>query len=189
MALVATIVFLLVHAAPGDPFSAAMDNPSISESIRAQWRHAYGLDRPLAEQYVKYVASVFRGDFGFSFSRQRQVVDVLKDAIPNTLALMLIGLAAAFAIGIFTAVTQVKMRGKATDKILNGVTLTLFSVPDFWLALLMLVGLAYWLPVFPIGGSIEPSTHDYLSAGGRFLDRVKHIILPSFTLALLYFPL
>jgi peptide/nickel transport system permease protein len=117
------------------------------------------------------------------------VAHVLRDAIPNTLALMLIGLAAAFAIGISTAVVQVKNRGKPLDKILNGISLTLFSVPDFWLALLMLVGLAYWIPIFPIGGSIEPSTYDYLSVGGKLVDRLKHIILPSLTLALLYYPL
>lgn len=189
MALVATIVFVLVHAAPGDPFSAAMDNPSINESVRAEWRRAYGLDRPLTVQYAKYVASVARGDLGFSFSRQRPVADVLGDALPNTLALMLLGLTAAFALGIATAVAQVRNRGKATDKILNGISLTLFSVPDFWLALLMLVGLAYWIPIFPIGGSVNAITHDYLSTGGQVVDRITHIILPSLTLALLYFPL
>lgn len=189
MALVTTIVFLLVHAAPGDPFSAAMDNPSVTESVRSEWRAAYGLDRPVAEQYVKYVASVFRGNLGFSFSKQRPVADVLRDAMPNTLVLMLIGLIAAFAIGIATAIAQVRHRGKSTDKLLNGISLTLFSVPDFWLALLVLVALSYWIPIFPIGGSVTATTYDYLSFGGRIADRLKHIVLPSLTLALLYFPL
>lgn len=189
MALVATVVFLLVHAAPGDPFSTAMDNPSVSEAVRAQWRHSYGLDEPVAVQYAKYVGAVFRGDLGFSFSKQRAVVDVLGDALPNTLVLMVIGLAAAFAAGIATAVAQVRNRGKFIDKVLNGVSLALYSVPDFWLALLMLVGLAYWIPIFPIGGSVDPIRHDYLGAGGRFADRLKHVILPALTLALLYFPL
>jgi peptide/nickel transport system permease protein len=189
MALVATLVFLLVHAAPGDPFSSAMENPSITESVRAEWRHAYGLDRPVAEQYVKYVSAVFRGDLGFSFSKQRPVSSVLGDALPNTLALMLTGLAGAFIVGIAAAVTQVRHRGKSVDKVISGVSLTLFSVPDFWLALLILVGLAYWIPVFPIGGSIDPISHDSLGSGGRFLDRIRHIVLPAVTLALLYFPL
>jgi peptide/nickel transport system permease protein len=189
MALVATIVFVLVHAAPGDPFSAAMDNPSVSEAVRAQWRRSYGLDKPVAVQYARYVASIARGDLGFSFSRQRPVADVLGDAIPNTLALMLTGLAAAFALGIATAVAQVRNLGKPADRILNGISLTLFSVPDFWLALLMLVGLAYWIPIFPIGGAVDAVRHDYLGAGGRFADRVRHLILPALTLGLLYFPL
>lgn len=188
MALVATIVFLLIHSAPGDPFSAAMDNPHITEGVRAAWRKSYGLDQPLAQQYVKYVAAVFRGDLGFSFSADRPVVDVLRDALPNTLVLMFIGLAAAFAIGIWAALVQVRHRGRALDKVISGVSLTLFSVPDFWLALLILVGLAYSLRL-PIGGSVDPISHDYMSAGGRIVDRLEHLILPSLTLALLYFPL
>ena len=75
--LVATIVFFLIHAAPGDPFSASMENPAITESVRAMWRHEYGLDRPLGEQYLRYVASVAHGDLGFSFSLQRPVAEAL----------------------------------------------------------------------------------------------------------------
>ena len=189
VALVATIVFFLIHAAPGDPFSAAMDNPSISEAVRAAWRHSYGIDRPLGEQYVKYVANVFRGDLGFSFSLQRPVADALRDALPNTLLLMAAGLAGAFALGIGMALAQVRRPGRALDRTLGGISLTLFSVPDFWLALLILVGFAYWIPLFPIGGSVDPVMHDMLGPAARFGDRAKHLVLPAVTLALLYFPL
>lgn len=186
--LVATIVFFLIHAAPGDPFSASMDNPGISESVRATWRHSYGLDRPLTEQYVRYVASIARGDLGFSFSLQRPVSDALASALPNTLLLMGISLVAAFVIGISVAVMQVRRRGKAVDRMLGGVSIFLFSVPDFWLAMIVLVALAYWVPLFPIGGSIDPVMHDMMGAGARGIDRLRHLVLPSLTLALLYFP-
>ena len=186
--LVATIVFFLIHAAPGDPFSASMENPGINDAVRATWRHSYGLDRPLGEQYLRYVASVARGDLGFSFSLQRPVSDALASAIPNTLLLMGIALLAAFVIGIAVAVAQVRRRGKSTDRILGGISIFLFSVPDFWLAMLMLVSLAYWLPLFPIGGSVDPVMHDMMGAGARGADRVRHLILPAVTLALLYFP-
>jgi peptide/nickel transport system permease protein len=186
--LVATIVFILIHAAPGDPFSASMENPAISDAVRATWRHTYGLDRPLGEQYVRYVANVARGDLGFSFSLQRPVTDALASALPNTLLLMGISLMAAFAIGIGVAVSQVRRRGKTIDRLLGGFSIFLFSVPDFWLAMLMLVALAYWVPIFPIGGSVNPITHDIMGAGARGIDRVYHLILPALTLALLYFP-
>ncbi len=187
--LVATIVFFLIHAAPGDPFSASMENPGITESVRATWRHAYGLDQPLGVQYVRYVASVARGDLGFSFSLQRPVVNALGSALPNTLFLMTVALAGGFLIGIAVAVAQVRRRGKPTDHILGGISIFLFSVPDFWLAMLILVAFAYWLPLFPIGGSVDPVMHDMMSGGARALDRLRHIILPGLTLALLYFPL
>lgn len=189
VALVATIVFLLIHAAPGDPFAASLDNPAISESVRASWRRAYGLDRPLHEQYARYVASVFRGDLGFSFSLQRPVSHALRDALPNTLLLMSAGLAGGFALGMGVALAQVRRNGRFTDRLLGGVSLAFFSVPDFWLALLMLVTFAYWLPIFPIGGAVDPVTYDMLGAGARLADRVKHLLLPGLTLTLLYFPL
>ncbi|HMA21095.1 MAG TPA: ABC transporter permease [Gemmatimonadaceae bacterium] len=189
VALVASIVFALIHAAPGDPFASAIDNPSVTGAVRAAWRHSYGLDRPLSEQYVRYVTSVFRGDLGFSFSLQRPVADVLRDALPNTLLLMGTGLLAGFLLGIWIAIVQVKHRGKLTDRALGAFSLVMFSVPDFWLAMLLLAALAFWIPVFPIGGAMDPVMHDFLSPAARIGDRVKHLLLPALTLALLYFPL
>ncbi len=188
MVLVATMVFFLIHTAPGDPFGASMENPGISESIRATWRHAYGLDRPLAEQYLRYMASVARGDLGFSFSQHLPVRDALASALPNTLLLMSIALAAAFAVGIAVAVIQVRQRGKFGDRLLGGVSIFLFSVPDFWLAMLVLTSLAYWVRWFPIGGSVDPGAYDTMGTAARIADRLYHLVLPALTLALLYFP-
>ncbi len=191
VALVATIVFLLIHAAPGDPFAASLEDPRISESVRASWRRAYGLDRPILEQYARYVGSVFRGDLGFSLSLQRPVAHALRDAMPNTLLLMGTGLLGGFVLGMGVALVQVRRRGKAADRILGGLSLALYSIPDFLLALLMLVTIALWLPgrIFPIGVTVDPTMHDMHGPGGRFFDRVWHLILPAVTLALLYFPL
>jgi len=187
--LVATIVFFLIHAAPGDPFSAQMDNPAISESVREAWRKSFGLDRPLAEQYLRYVANVFRGDLGFSLSKHRPVIHVLGDAMPNTLLLMFTGLAGGFGIGIAAALAQVRNRGRAVDKILGGLSLAFLSVPDFWLALLILVAFSSWLAGFPIGGAVDPLNYESLGAGGKLLDRLEHLALPAVTLTLLYFPI
>ncbi|MBA2708640.1 MAG: ABC transporter permease [Gemmatimonadaceae bacterium] len=189
VALSATIVFVLIRLAPGDPFAASMANPNISESVRAEWRRSYGLDEPLPEQYVRYLGSLARGDLGFSHSLQRPVKAALADALPNTLLLMSIALAASFALGIAVALAQVKRIGRRGDHLLGGFSMLLFSVPDFWLALLILTAVAHWLPGFPIGGSVDPVVHDLLSPAGRMADRVKHVILPALTLTLLYFPL
>jgi len=188
VALVATVVFFLIHAAPGDPFSASLDNPAISESVREAWRRAYGLDRPLTEQYVRYVASVFRGDLGFAISLHRPVADALADALPNTLLLMSVGLLGGFLTGIAVAVTQVRKRGRFLERLLGGVSLTFYSVPDFWLALLILVAFSYWIPWFPTGGVVDSVEYEFLGAGGRAADRLHHLVLPAVTLILLYFP-
>ena len=188
VALVATLVFALIHAAPGDPFTAALENPAVTADVRAAWRAAYGLDRPLTEQYLRYVTNVFRGDLGFSFSLQRPVIDAIGDALPNTLLLMGAGLLGGFLIGIAVAVAQVRKLGKRADRVLGSVSLALFSVPDFWLALLMLVAFAYWIPVFPIGGATDAVMFDSMTAAEKIGDRLAHLVLPAFTLALLYFP-
>jgi len=83
----------------------------------------------------------------------------------------------------------VRRRGRRTDRVLGSISLTLFSVPDFLFALMMLVGFAYWIPLFPIGGATDPVMHDLLGTAGRIADRARHLVLPAMTLALLYFPL
>ena len=185
VAIVATVVFFLIHLAPGDPFAAAMDNPSVSETIRQQWRESYGLDKPLGEQYARYVTALARGDLGWSFSLQRPVASVLADALPNTLLLMAISLAAGFAVGIAVAVTQVVRRGRPIDRILSAASLFFFAVPEFWLALMLLLLLAYPFTLFPIGGMVDPVIHDSLSLAGRIADIGRHIVLPALTLTLL----
>ena len=189
VAIVATIVFTLIHLAPGDPFSSALENPTVTESVRETWRRAYGLDRPVSEQYVRYLANVLRGDLGFSFSLQRPVADAIADALPNTFFLMSAGLLGGFALGIGVALAQVRRHRRRTDRVLGSISLALFSVPDFWLALLILVAFAWWVPIFPIGGAIDPVMHEMLSPAGKLADRARHLVLPALTLTLLYFPL
>jgi peptide/nickel transport system permease protein len=186
VALVATIAFFLIHLAPGDPLSAAMENPNVTESVRARWRQAYGLDRSVPEQYGMYLASVARGDFGWSFSAQRPVIDVLEDTLPNTLLLMTIALAASFGVGILLAVVQATKPGSPTDRIIGGVSLLFFSMPEFWLAQMVMVVLAYHFGLFPISGMMDPVVHDSLSGSGRLADVAEHTILPAFTLTLIF---
>lgn len=185
VAFVATISFVLIHLAPGDPFSAAIDNPNVSEAIRERLRVQYGFDRPLPEQFARYVGQLARGELGWSFSHDRPVRDVLAQALPNTLLLMTIALFGSFALGILIAFIQVARRGSATDHVLSGVSLLFLSMPDFWLALLALLAFTYWLPVFPVGGAVDPVMHEYMGLGGRILDRAKHLVLPALTLTLL----
>ena len=188
VAIVATITFALIHLAPGDPFSAVMDNPNVSERVRATLRAQYGLDRPLPEQFVKYVGQLAHGQLGWSFSHDQPVREVLARALPNTLVLMTIALVGSFALGILIALIQVARRGSATDHVLSGISLFFFSMPDFWLAILALLAFTYWLPLFPVGGSVDPVMHDYMGLGGRIVDRLRHLILPALTLTILAAP-
>jgi len=188
VAIVATISFALIHLAPGDPFSAVMDNPNVSERVRATLRAQYGLDRPLPEQFVRYVEQLAHGQLGWSFSHDRPVREVLATALPNTLLLMAIALVGSFALGILIALIQVARRGSATDHTLSAVSLFFFSMPDFWLAILALLAFTYWIPIFPVGGAVDPVMHEYMGLGGRILDRLRHLALPALTLTILAAP-
>ena len=185
VAIVAEITFALIHLAPGDPFSAVIDNPNVSEKVRETLRAQYGLDRPLPEQFVRYVNALAHGELGWSFSHDRPVSEVLGSSLPNTLLLMSTALVASFALGILVALVQVARRGSITDRLLSGITLLFFSMPDFWLAILALLALTYWLPIFPVGGAVDPVMHEYMNLGGRIADRLKHLLLPALTLTLL----
>ena len=188
VAIVATITFALIHLAPGDPFSAVIDNPNVNERVRATLRAQYGLDRPLPEQFVRYIGQLARGELGWSFSHDRPVAEVLATALPNTLLLMAIALAGSFALGILIALVQVARRGSATDHALSAISLFFFSMPDFWLAILALLAFTYWLPLFPVGGAVDPVMHDYMGLGARIVDRLRHLALPALTLTVLASP-
>jgi peptide/nickel transport system permease protein len=188
VAIVGAITFALIHIAPGDPFSAVMDNPNVSENVRATLRAQYGLDRPLAEQFLRYVGQLARGELGWSFSHDRPVREVLASALPNTLLLMVIALVGSFALGILIALIQVARRGSATDHTLSAISLFFYSVPDFWLALLALLTFTYWLPIFPVGGAVDPVMHEYMGFGARIVDRLRHLALPALTLMILASP-
>jgi peptide/nickel transport system permease protein len=182
VAIVAVITFALIHIAPGDPFSSVMDNPNVSEAVRQTLRAQYGLDRPLPEQFVKYVNSLAHGELGWSYSHERSVREVLGTALPNTLLLMVVALVGSFALGILVALIQVGRRGSVADHALSGVSLLFVSMPDFWLALLTLLAFAYWLPLFPVGGVYDPVNHEYMGFGARLVDRLWHLALPALTL-------
>ena len=188
VAIVATITFALIHIAPGDPFSAVLDNPNVNERVRMTLRAQYGLDRPLPEQFVRYVGQLARGELGWSFSHDRPVREVLASALPNTLLLMAIALTGSFALGILIALVQVARRGSTIDHALSAVSLFFFSMPDFWLAILALLAFTYWLPLFPVGGTVDPVTHDYMGLGARIVDRLRHLALPALTLTVLASP-
>src|SRR5712664_1507877 len=106
---VTTLTFLLIHLAPGDPIAASLDR--VTDSVRQQWRADFGLDRPIGEQYARWLANAARGDLGYSFSYRRPVRDVVVDALPRTLTLVGLALVFSFALGIIVGVLQAERAG------------------------------------------------------------------------------
>jgi peptide/nickel transport system permease protein len=183
--LVTTATFALIRLAPGDPFESSLANPKISDAVRTQWRAAYGLDQPLHVQYVRYLQAVARGDLGYSFSTSRPVREALAEALPNTLLLMGTALAGSFLVGIGVGVLQAVRRGRIADRVSSTVLLLLYSIPDFWLAVVVLLTFAYWIPVLPAGGAFDVVLYPYLTPVEQLVDRLRHLVLPALTLTAL----
>ena len=182
--VVATLTFVLLHIAPGDPYSYQGDR-RVAPEIVAHWRHVYCLDRPLAAQYACYLGSLARGDLGFSISQSRPVRDILVDYVPRTLELMSLGLVLSFAVGIALGVLQARYRGTFADWGSRGVALFFYSMPDFWLALMLALVFAYWVPIFPISGIENVIAAPSYNGWQRLVDHLRHLVLPVTALVLM----
>ncbi|MGQ0766080.1 MAG: ABC transporter permease [Gemmatimonadota bacterium] len=182
---VATFTFVLIHAAPGEPFAPAMADARLTPEIREAFRSRYELDRPMRVQFASYVGKIARGDLGESFSHSRPVADVLSEALPRTLLLVGTALLAGFAVGILLALKQAMRPGGLIDRFGQWFSVVIGSIPDFWIALGLLLLFAVRLGWFPIGGMRDLVMHDYMSPAGKAADIARHLALPALSLALL----
>ena len=183
---IVTLIFLLLHMAPGDPATAYF-NPNVSPEIIERMRENLGLDRPLHEQYVRWLRSFFTADFGYSFSQHRPVSDVLRDALPNTLYLSAVSLVLIFAFGCAVGTVQAVRQYSASDNILTFVSLFVYSMPGFWLGLMLI--LAFSSPAMPealrlpISG-VTSIDYEFMGPVQQLIDRARHLVLPSFALGI-----
>ena len=182
---VITLTFALIHAAPGEPFVTMIEDGRFSAEHRERLRERFGLDESLSRQYARYLANVARGDLGESFSARRPVAEVLGSALPRTLLLMGVALAAGFILGVLLGIWQAARRDSLLDKTANAATVTIGSIPDFWIAIGLLLLFALQLRWLPVSGMTDAVMHDYMSPAGKAADILRHLVLPGASLALL----
>jgi ABC-type dipeptide/oligopeptide/nickel transport system permease component len=163
---VVLVVFTLLHLS-GDPAYILLP-PEASDAQRAAFRHAYGLDRPLSEQAVRYVLHVVRGDFGQSFSFREPALSVVLQRVPATLELTLAAMALAGIVGIPAGLVAALKRGGGYDRGLMALSLLGQSVPTFWLGMMMILVLAVQLRLLPVSGR----------------GTISQLVMPSVALAL-----
>jgi peptide/nickel transport system permease protein len=181
----ASVSFLLLHFAPGDPISTIADVSGVSPELRAQWRAQKGYDQPVPVQYARWLNNVAHGEFGVSSSQNRSVSAVILERLPNTLALMSLALTASIAIGAAVGAWQGTHAGSRRDRTLSFASLLLYSVPEFWLGLLLMWLFVLLLPTgLPAGGMVS-DVYESLSRGQRFVDRLSHLVLPWASLTIM----
>ena len=180
---VVTLVFFAIHLAPGTPFVPSGDRP-LDPAVEAELRRQFGLDRPLPVQYVSYIGALVRGELGESFSQQRPVSLALREAIPNTLVLAIAALAIDLLLGLAIGALQAAYAHRRLDAALTHITLLVYSLPTFWLGLVLLLVFGQGLHWLPVGGVTDAVLYGSLSPVGRLLDRLRHLALPALTLGL-----
>jgi len=179
---VLTVTFFMVHLTPGDPIDL-LSGPETSAEDLERLRAAYGLDRPVAVRYVDWMGGVLRGDLGISIVSQRPVLDVLLEAVPRTLQLTVSAFVLHFAVGIALGLWWTRRGARWSTRASDVGTLVLYSLPTFWLGLMLQLLLSYHLRWLPSGGTPSVAL-DEVGFLTWFVENVRHLAMPVFVLGL-----
>jgi peptide/nickel transport system permease protein len=181
--ILATLLFVLLHAMPGDIVNA-MIKPGMSAEQVENIKQKFGLNEPLWKQYVDFITSYLFFEFGVSFKTFEPVSEQIKERIVPTLILFFPAFVLQYAIGIVTGTYFGWKRGTKTDLVGFISGLTLYSTPFFWFGWILLGVFAYSLGLFPGGSMLTPFVTDFTWAEGT-LDLLWHLVIPVFSLALI----
>ncbi|WP_406333242.1 ABC transporter permease [Streptomyces sp. NBC_00203] len=184
VSLLAVLVtsFFLFRLIPGDPVKYMTGGRQVSAEQLANYRKEFGLDLPMWEQFTDYCGKALTGDLGTSYQFRAPVIDKITEALPNTLLLTGTAFVLYTVLGIFIGTRSAWRNGGLSDRLNTGLALTLYSIPSFWLGLLLIivfsVGMGPIPGLFPTGG---------MESGGKegfayVIDVAHHLILPVVTL-------
>jgi peptide/nickel transport system permease protein len=177
-------VFVLIHSVPGDPVALFIGarNSRPPQALLDHIRHEHHLDRPIVEQYVWWVKGVVTLDFGKSIFSGRTVMGYIAEKMPNTFVLNLISFLVAAVLGVPIGLWSATRSGRLSERASAVGFFLLYSLPSFWVALLLMQFFAVKLNVLPLFGM---TSDDYLqmNAAQQLLDRARHLILPVVTLS------
>lgn len=175
LAVVAVVVFMLIHLAPGDPAAVMAGNEASPERIQ-QLRHQMGLDRPLPEQFLSWVTSVLRGDLGESYFLSQPVTLSLMQRIEPTGLLTLYALVFSIVIGLPAGIIAAMNRNTWIDRLTMVTALGGVCIPSFWFGILLILLFAVSLRWLPAAGYV-PFTEDPLA-------NFRYLVMPAFSLGL-----
>ena len=176
LAVVSLAGFAIVQLMPGGPLEIYLSNPNVRPEDIERLRRSLGLDQPWPEQYARWLAGLVRGEWGYSFSDGRPVVERFAERLPATLELVLCSVLMAAAAALPAGVLSAWHRGGWLDRIVGGLAMAGVSLPVFWCGLVLQM-------VFAIGLGWLPSAGRSSLGGGDLLDRAQHLVLPASVLA------
>jgi peptide/nickel transport system permease protein len=178
--IISLISFLAIHLAPNSFFASGELNPNITPEAIEKLKAVYGLDKPLYIQYLSWVQALFVFDFGISFASGKNVSDEILSRLPITLLMNVISMIFVFVISMALGIKSALKMGSNFDKSIKQLSLLSYSLPSFYLALLMIIILAVNFKLFPISGlhSID-APKDGL---GYYVDYAWHLFMPIFVM-------
>ncbi len=173
--LVVTATFAIIHAAPGGP--AVLADPKLTAVERQAIEQRLGIDRPLVEQYTRWIGRVVRGDLGSSFLYQVPNSAAIRERMPSTLLLAGSALAITLILGVAIGAYCAARPGTAVDHVVSVIASGAMAIPAFWLAMLLILVFAVTFGVLPAGGDVTAGADPSLG------DRLAHLVLPVIVLA------
>lgn len=173
--------FLIVDLAPGDFFSTLALNPAISPEAIEEMKRSFGYGEPLPKRYLAWLWQVLHGDFGLSVAHRVGVLTLIGERVGNTLILSVSALIVTWVVAIPLGVIVAVRRGRFSDRFLSLLAFLGMSLPNFFLAFLLL-RLALLTGWFPVGGTVS-FDYEHLDTWGKIVDRLHHLILPTIVLA------
>jgi len=191
---VTLLTFALIRLVPGDPIELLVGERGIDPERHAMLRARLGLDKPLLEQYWIYITDVLQGDLGTSIVTKEPVIEEFAALFPATLELSICAMIFALAIGLPAGVMAAVRRGKPLDHAVMGISLTGYSMPIFWWAILLILLFSVTLGWTPVSGRIDvlywfDSVTGFMlidawlsGQDGALASAAAHLILPSIVL-------
>lgn len=177
---VTIVCFSFIHLAPGDPISAVLPENASTE-LMEEIKAAYGLDKPLPIQYLKWLMHVAGGDFGTSIMTRRSVVSEVLPAVGKTALLAITAITISFALGITLGLLAGFSDRRVTDRSITAFAVVGISVPHYWLGMVLVVIFAVQFQALPATGMGPAGTHVW-DFGWK---DVTHLVLPALTLAMI----
>lgn len=179
--IVVVVNFVLIRLAPGDPIVYIIGDAPVPEEQVTELRKKLGLDGPLHQQLVIYLADIVVGNFGYSYISRAPVLEVILQRLPATLLLMISQYVLAIAAGIMLGVISARRQGTALDTGVTLLSVVGYAVPVFWLGQMLMLVFATKLGLFPAQGML--SLRYDLGPVEKALDIAHHLVLPALTLA------
>jgi peptide/nickel transport system permease protein len=194
--LIASLVFLLLRVAPGDPIDALL-GPRAPEAARIALRHQLGLDRPLINQYGSFLGDLVKGNLGISQHSQEPVRAIIDASLPASVELGMVALLLAAVLGLAVGLSGIARPEGRLDLAGRLFGISTYALPPFWAAMVVQLVFAVGLGWLPVGGRFPPTLLEPQGSGFFLLDSLRagnwaqlqgtlrHLVLPASTLALL----